>query len=130
TPALSHITAIAVDPGNLSDSRALRSNTPKQLALMQRYALQPLRPLLRFMDPTIRTSAKAGSGVIELGIGVVQPKQRGFFNFLEQGESSPESLNEQKQENLWAKSNLDVAFSGKGLCMINAELEIESLDEK
>lgn len=58
------------------------------------------------MDPTIRTSAKAGSGVIELGIGVVQPKQRGFFNFLEQGKSSPESLNEQKQKNLWAKSNL------------------------
>ncbi|CAL8576738.1 hypothetical protein XPA_002604 [Xanthoria parietina] len=112
-PKLNKITAVAINPGNLSDSRALRTNTPPSLYYMSTFVIKPLRPLLRFMDPTMRTSAKAGADVMQLATNDAFPGVRGYFTMLKKDESSPDSLNEEKQQMLWAKS-AEWAGVGKG----------------
>ncbi|KAL7624892.1 hypothetical protein AAE478_004106 [Parahypoxylon ruwenzoriense] len=101
---LRKITAIVIDPGNLTDSRALRTNTPQFLRYVQRFALQPLRPLLRLADPTLRTSADAGADVVELATNKAYPGERGYLKQLKREPSSPDSLNEDNQQKLWVKS--------------------------
>ncbi|KAI4243792.1 MAG: hypothetical protein L6R42_010644, partial [Xanthoria sp. 1 TBL-2021] len=112
-PKLNKITAVAINPGNLSDSRALRTNTPSSLYYLSLFVLRPLRPLLRFMDPTIRTSAEAGADVMQLATNEAFPGERGYFTLLKKDESSPDSLDEEKQRRLWAKSG-EWAGVGKG----------------
>ncbi|KAG6358123.1 hypothetical protein INS49_014007 [Diaporthe citri] len=52
-PILKNITAVAINPGNLVDSRALRSNTPRSMSLMQTFVYKPLLPVLKLsMGPT------------------------------------------------------------------------------
>ncbi|KAF4592235.1 NAD(P)-binding protein [Ophiocordyceps camponoti-floridani] len=59
-PSLKHISVVIVNPGVLSDSRALLVNTPRTICLTSRLLIRPLQPLLRLlMDRTIRTSAEA-----------------------------------------------------------------------
>ncbi|ROV92173.1 hypothetical protein VMCG_09281 [Cytospora schulzeri] len=101
---LKHITAVAINPGNLSDSRALRVNTPAMVQYLSKIVIRPLRPLLQMMDPTMRTSAEAGQDVARLAINEASPNERGYFTLLKKEESSPESLIEQKQERLWLQS--------------------------
>ncbi|KAK7952545.1 NAD(P)-binding protein [Apiospora aurea] len=104
-PALSHITAVAINPGNLSNSRALRTNTPGALQVAQRFVIQPFMSVLRLLSgPTMRTSRAAGEDVMKLALGTAHPGERGFFTHLKKEESSPESLDEGKQEKLWAKT--------------------------
>lgn len=104
-PHLQHITAVAVNPGNLVDSRALRTNTPRSLVLTQAWVYQPLLPLLRLaMDPTLRTAAPAGHNVAELALGDRYAGARGFYTLLAPGESSPESRDARKQAGLWAQT--------------------------
>ncbi|KAL8695590.1 MAG: hypothetical protein Q9224_003323 [Gallowayella concinna] len=100
---LSNITAVAINPGNLTDSRALRTNTPTMLVVVSR-VLQLLRPLLRFMDPTMRTSADAGNDVIDLATKNVHAQERGYFTLLKHDVSAPDSLNEETQQRLWKKT--------------------------
>ncbi|KAI1767902.1 NAD(P)-binding protein [Hypoxylon sp. FL1150] len=102
--ALKKITAIIIDPGHLTDSRALRTNTPQFLHYVQRFALQPLRPLLRLKDPSLRTAADAGVDVIDLAVNKAYPGERGYLKMLKREPSSPDSLNEEKQQKVWAKS--------------------------
>ncbi|KAH9992266.1 NAD(P)-binding protein [Xylariaceae sp. FL0662B] len=102
-PKLNNITAVAINPGNLVDSRALRTNTPPKLVNLQRFILQPLKPLLRLTDPTMRTAAEAGVDVIELAVKL-DPHERGFFTLLKKDQSSPESLDVEKQQKLWTKT--------------------------
>ncbi|KAL8730887.1 MAG: hypothetical protein Q9166_003814 [cf. Caloplaca sp. 2 TL-2023] len=103
-PSLSKITAVAINPGTLSDSRALRTNTPAMLFYLSKFVIGPLQPLLRFMDPTMRTSAEAGKDVIQLATNEAYPGDRGYFTMLKKDESSPESRDEAKQERLWVKT--------------------------
>ncbi|KAL8776380.1 MAG: hypothetical protein Q9213_008296 [Squamulea squamosa] len=103
-PSLSKITAVAINPGNLSDSRALRTNTPSTIYYLSLFVIRPLQPLLRFMDPTMRTSAAAGADVVQLATNEAFPGERGYFTMLKKDESSPESLDEEKQQRLWVKS--------------------------
>lgn len=99
------ITAIAVNPGNLSDSRALRSNTPTSLRIMSRVIIKPLSPLLRAMvDPTMRSAKDAGVDVIDLAIGKVYMHAEGYFTMRKKDESSAESRDEREQEVLWMKT--------------------------
>jgi NAD(P)-dependent dehydrogenase (short-subunit alcohol dehydrogenase family) len=100
----SNITAVAINPGNLSDSRALRVNTPAMIQMMSKYIIRPLRPLLRFMDPTMRTSSEAGTDVAKLAVNEASPGYRGFLTLLKEDTSSPDSLNETVQEEIWAKT--------------------------
>jgi len=98
------MTAIAINPGNLSDSRALRVNTPKVLQYMSRFMIQPMRPVLRLMDPTMRTAQEAGHDIAELATNTAFPGVRGYFTLLKQDESSPDSKNEDVQETIWKKT--------------------------
>lgn len=95
---------MAVHPGSLSDSRALRVNTPFTVQLLSKLIEQPLRPLLRLVDPSVRTSSDAGTDVARLAINEASPNKRGHFMLLEKSESSPDSLDEGKQEAMWRKS--------------------------
>ncbi|KKA18215.1 Short-chain dehydrogenase [Rasamsonia emersonii CBS 393.64] len=104
-PNLYNITAIAINPGNLSDSRALRVNTPPLLTLLSKFVIKPLQPLLRLVaDPTMRTAAEAGVDVIDLATNAAHPGERGYFTLLERDTSSPESLDEETQQRLWTKT--------------------------
>lgn len=103
-PKLRNITAVAMNPGNCADSRALRTRTPRMLVLLSIFVIRPLRPLLRFMDPTIRTSAEAGTDVIDLATEKAHPHERGYFTLLEKDASAPESMDEAKQQALWKET--------------------------
>ncbi|KAI1416955.1 hypothetical protein F5Y13DRAFT_177398 [Hypoxylon sp. FL1857] len=103
-PNLSHVTAVAMNPGNLVDSRALQVNTPWWYPYMQRFFLRPFEPLLRLADPTLRTAAPAGIDVTEPALNPAYAAERGFFTLLKKDQSSPESQDEEKQQALWAKS--------------------------
>lgn len=99
------ITAIAVNPGNLSDSRALRTNTPASIRMLSQVVIKPLRPLLKAMvDPTMRTANDAALDVIELAVGERYLHAEGYFTMREKDESSTESRDERKQEALWQKT--------------------------
>ena len=52
----------------------------------------------------MRTAAEAGADVIALATNEAFPGERGYFTMLNKDESSPESLDEEKQRMLWAKS--------------------------
>ncbi|KAI1776757.1 NAD(P)-binding protein [Hypoxylon cercidicola] len=101
---LRKITVIVMNPGNLVDSRALRSNTPQALHRMQRFIYKPLLPLLRFADSTLRTAAPAGTDVIEVAVSPKYLGESGFFTLLKKDQSSPESNDEAKQASLWAQT--------------------------
>lgn len=42
---LKDITVVVMNPGNLSDSRALLVNTPRKLVILSKFVIRPLRPL-------------------------------------------------------------------------------------
>ncbi|KAI1164028.1 NAD(P)-binding protein [Nemania serpens] len=109
---LSTIAAIAMDPGNMVDSRALRRNTPSSFHTMQKFVYVPLLPLLRFVNPTLRTAAPAAVDVIELALNPTYAGQRGYFIKLNKDESSPESNDKAKQKVVW-NSTLEWARIGK-----------------
>ncbi|KAI5919049.1 short-chain dehydrogenase/reductase-like protein sdr [Camillea tinctor] len=102
--ALSKITAVCLDPGSLVDSRALRTNTPQFLHYVQKFVLQPLRPLLRLKDPSMRTAADAGADVTALVLNTAKANERGYFKLLNKESSSKLSLDEAKQEKVWEKT--------------------------
>lgn len=66
--------------------------------------IQPLRFLLRFMDPTMRVASQAGVDVIDLATNNAHPGDRGYFTLLKKDVSAPDSLNEETQQKLWVKS--------------------------
>ena len=74
------------------------------LHFVSKLVIQPLRPLLRLMDPTMRTSGEAGIDVIDLATGAAHPQERGYFTLLMKDVSAPESLDEKKQQDLWEKT--------------------------
>ncbi|KAM7204221.1 short-chain dehydrogenase [Naviculisporaceae sp. PSN 640] len=111
-PSLSHITAIAINPGNLVDSRATRTNTPAYMGLMTK-ALAPLLPIIRLKDQTARKAAAAGADVIDLALNKTSPGERGFFTMNKKDVSSPDSLDREKQERVW-RSTLGWIRLGKG----------------
>ncbi len=74
------------------------------LVFMSTFIIQPLRPLLRFMDPTMRTSAEAGADAVDLATEKAHPHERGYFTLLEKDSSAPDSMDEEKQQGLWTKT--------------------------
>lgn len=101
---LGNITAVVIDPGSITDSRALRTNTPAVLSYVQKLILQPLRPVLRIIAPDMRRSADAGIDVAELAINEKHADERGYFRLMVPGSSSTESLDAVKQEKLWKRT--------------------------
>ncbi|KAI1464957.1 NAD(P)-binding protein [Daldinia caldariorum] len=104
-PKLSRITVVAINPGNMGDSRAFRTNVPLSVKAMQALVFNPLRPLIRrFADPTFRTSRDAGIDIIELGVGKAEDGERGFYTLLEKDDPDPAVLDKEKQRIIWEKS--------------------------
>ena len=71
---------------------------------MSKYVIRPFRPLLRFADPTMRTSSEAGTDIAKLAVNEASPGARGFFTMLKEDTSSPDSLNVKTQEDIWEKT--------------------------
>ncbi|KAF2753657.1 NAD(P)-binding protein [Pseudovirgaria hyperparasitica] len=101
---MSNITAIAVNPGNMTDSAALRKNTPAMVQFMSKWILGPGRPLLRFLDPTMRTTKEAAVDIAEFATNKASPGEMGFFTMYKKDESSPDSQKENVQDDLWKKT--------------------------
>lgn len=99
-----NITAIALHPGSLVDSRSLRTNAPGYLGIAQTLVLRPFLPILRRRDPTFRKARDAGVDTMELTLGKIRPGERGYFVCRDPDESAPQSRNAEVQEKLWAKS--------------------------
>lgn len=74
------------------------------LVFLSMFIMQPLRLLLRFLDPTMRLSAEAGADVVELATGRAHPHERGYFTLLEKDVRAPESMDEATQQGLWEKT--------------------------
>ncbi|KAI0536158.1 hypothetical protein GGR58DRAFT_405125 [Xylaria digitata] len=101
---LSNISAVVIDPGSIVDSRALRTNTPALLSCMQRFVLQPLRPVLRLVIPDVRSSADAGIDVASIVLNRKHTGECGYLRLMVPGPSSAESLDQAKQQKLWVKT--------------------------
>ena len=74
------------------------------LVFMSMFVIQPLRFLLQFMDPTMRTAAKAGVDVADLATNAAHPGDRGYFTLLQKDASAPNSMDEKTQQKLWVQS--------------------------
>ncbi|KAI0198359.1 hypothetical protein F4808DRAFT_436109 [Astrocystis sublimbata] len=94
---------MAMNPGNLVDSRALRTNTPSMMIILQRFLLQPFKSVLRLADPTMRTSTNAAADLVELATNPALD-QGGFYSLLSKTESAPDSYNEEVQEKIWTQT--------------------------
>ncbi|KAI0802230.1 NAD(P)-binding protein [Xylaria sp. FL0064] len=102
-PGSPHIVAMAMNPGNLVDSRALRTNTPSKMVNLQRFLFQPFKSVFRLADATMRTAANAAADVVELATNPALD-QGGFYNLLSKTESAPDSYNEEVQDMLWTQT--------------------------
>ncbi|KAF3765292.1 NAD(P)-binding protein [Cryphonectria parasitica EP155] len=102
---LKNITAVVMNPGNLSDSRALRVNTPLKLVILSNFVVRPLRPLLNMtVDPTARTANAAAVDVARLATNKAHPGHRGYFTLLKPDQGSDDSRDEATQEALWTRT--------------------------
>jgi hypothetical protein len=79
-PILKQVTARAVNPGNLEDSRALRVNTPAMLTFLSMFIIRPFIFLLRrIMHPTMRAVAEAAVDIVGFAANTASPGERGYF---------------------------------------------------
>jgi hypothetical protein len=92
------------------------------LVYMSKFVLRPLRPLLRLMDPTMRTAAEAGADFVELATNNASPGERGYYTLLKKDTSSADSKDEDKQQKLWVKSAVWTRISGENT-VLTAALE-------
>ncbi|KAI0121996.1 NAD(P)-binding protein [Daldinia grandis] len=104
-PKFSNITVVAINPGNLGDSRAFRTNVPLSIRIVQKVLFKPLMPLIRrFADPTFRTSREAGIDIVELGVAKAEDGERGYYTLLKKDDPDPAVLDKEKQRIIWEKS--------------------------
>ncbi|KAM0183430.1 hypothetical protein ACHAPC_006432 [Botrytis cinerea] len=103
-PSLSKISAVAMDPGGLTDSRCMSSGVPSAWWILMRGVLGPLQPLLSYLVPTLRNTKIAATDLIDISVGEEYRVSSGYYVMLNKEESSPESQDEEKQLKLWKKS--------------------------
>ncbi|KAF2012414.1 NAD(P)-binding protein [Aaosphaeria arxii CBS 175.79] len=101
---LKGISALAVDPGALLDSRALNSADIPRMWSIQVYIANIFQPLLRWLDPSLRRCADAAKDVIDLAVGSQYVGQDGYYVMGKKAESSNASRDEGMQRLLWEKS--------------------------
>ncbi|KAL4819058.1 hypothetical protein BDW67DRAFT_182021 [Aspergillus spinulosporus] len=80
--ALNTITAVAINPGTLLNSQALRSNTPFRLKVLSLFLMTTVRPSLSLLcrlpfvgrkvkaKKTMRSCAEAATGVVDFALGI------------------------------------------------------------
>jgi hypothetical protein len=114
---------VAVNPGNLADSRALRVNTPVFLKIISFLIIRPFLFLLRrFLDLTMRTSAEAAADIVDFATNTTSPGERGYYTLSQKDTSSPGSLDQTKQDALWSKTIEWAGITGE-----NTALKVEHL---
>ncbi|KAF2728577.1 short-chain dehydrogenase [Polyplosphaeria fusca] len=118
---LSKITAVAMDPGWLVDSRALTTNTTAIHVNAQRFFFRPLRPLISLLNPAVRSAAAAAPGLIDLALRRAHGGERGHFKLLTKEEGSPASLDVEKQELLWTKTIEWAHLTSENATLLNGE---------
>ncbi|KAF5972370.1 dehydrogenase reductase [Fusarium coicis] len=98
-PKLSGITAIAMDPGGMVDSRAHRIQTP-----FMRFAFSLVLislPILRRFTDTMRTAAQSGRELVELSVDERFKGTRGYFMGARREEEDISCEDVHKRELLW-----------------------------
>ncbi|KAB8296004.1 hypothetical protein EYC80_008818 [Monilinia laxa] len=122
SPHLRKITALALDPGGLPDSRCMSSGSdvPAMWTFLMKGILNPLflgllRPVFKHTVPklSLRSTSEAAVDLVEMAVGEGFRGERGHFVMGERDESSPETRDEGKQRAVWGKS-LEWAGIGKG----------------
>ncbi|KAK6220769.1 hypothetical protein LQW54_001961 [Pestalotiopsis sp. IQ-011] len=105
SPDFKDITAVAINPGGMADSRCFTTNTPLSTQLQQMFIVKPFMSVLnRFVDPTLRSSAAAGVDIADIAVNAACPDERGYFTLLEKDDSDPLAMDETVQRRVWKKS--------------------------
>jgi hypothetical protein len=63
-----------------------------------------LLPLLKYLQPSLTTVEQAAKPVVDIAVADEFAGQEGYFEGRAKKESSPESMNEDVQRQLWDKS--------------------------
>ncbi|KAI1213587.1 putative short-chain dehydrogenase [Annulohypoxylon truncatum] len=104
-PRFKNITAVAINPGGLGDSRCFTTNTARSTQLAQRFVLKPFMSMIRYLaDPTFRSSAEAAVDVIKLAVDKAYQGEQGYFTLLQKDDSDPITMDESVQQRVWQKS--------------------------
>ncbi|CAH0051633.1 unnamed protein product [Clonostachys solani] len=104
-PKLKHITAVAMNPGNMWDARSFEGNTPSSIQAMRKYLFKPFQPVIRrVLDPTFRKTSEAGIDIIELALNPKFDGERGYYTMLKKDEPDPAVVDVAVQDRVWAKS--------------------------
>ncbi|KAF4478624.1 dehydrogenase reductase [Fusarium agapanthi] len=96
---LSGITAIAMDPGGMVDSRAHKIQTP-----FMRFAFSLVLislPILRHFTDTMRPAAQSGRELVELSVGEKYKDTKGYFMGARREEEDIACKDAHKRELLW-----------------------------
>ncbi|KAF2271690.1 uncharacterized protein EI97DRAFT_487053 [Westerdykella ornata] len=103
TPSLKHLSALAIDPGYLTDSRTLDKGVPSTWRTFMR-AFNFLNPVVKKLQPKMRRSHEGAVDVANVAVGEAYAGEKGHFEMGRRTESSPESNDEVKQRAVWDKS--------------------------
>lgn len=94
-----------MDPGSLLDSRAFQQqDVPKAWRILLGGVLNWLQPVVKYAKPALRHAKDAAPDLIEVAVGDRFTGKSGYYMMLNEGESSPESKDQNKQRLLWDKS--------------------------
>ncbi|KAK8109688.1 short-chain dehydrogenase [Apiospora kogelbergensis] len=89
-PKSKNITVVAVNPGDLGDSRAFFTNTPYYIQLMFSSIVRQFLPVFTYLvGANYRSSSTAGVDVVELAVNKAHPNEHGYFTMLEKDISDP-----------------------------------------
>ncbi|RGP79035.1 hypothetical protein FLONG3_2941 [Fusarium longipes] len=98
-PKLSGITAIAMDPGGMVDSRAHKIQTP-----LIRFAfglIVLLLPILKHFTYELRSSAQSGKELVELAVGDRYQGEKGYYMGLRREKEDTICLDAAKRDVVW-----------------------------
>ncbi|KAF2834219.1 NAD(P)-binding protein [Patellaria atrata CBS 101060] len=116
TPRFHNISALAIDPGTILDSRAFQQpDVPRSWKLLLSTVLNHLQPVLRFVKPTLRRARDAGPDVAEAAVGAAFKNKSGYFVLRKESESSPETRDKERQGKLFEISLLWCGLTWKNV---------------
>ncbi|KAG5749421.1 hypothetical protein H9Q69_009335 [Fusarium xylarioides] len=98
-PKLSGITAIAMDPGGMVDSRAHRIQTPFMRVAFSLVLIS--LPILRHFTDKMRPTAQSGRELVELSVGERFKDAKGYFMGARREEEDIACKDANKRELLW-----------------------------
>jgi hypothetical protein len=96
---LAGITAIAMDPGGMVDSRAHKIQTP--LIRIAFGLIVLLLPILKYFTDELRSAAQSGQELAELSAGGKYHGVKGYFMGLRREKEDPTCMDAAKRDVLW-----------------------------